>query len=1106
MTLAESILNLLNEKPGLKAKEIASALNITEKGDVNSVLYGALKGKVRQDASYRWWPIKAEDGASSGGKEKPARANTLLSRLCQYYLECLNQDDLSGITVFASSKFDLDYVELDGLPLSGQNQYLSSDAVRKLVRKANRERSRQILLFGYPAKLIHIKTLKWEGYKVAPLFLFPVIQDGGSLRLSEDLPQINFSALKSYGMGTENILEEFLQLSEDLGLSDPNAEMPDVDELVMRFKELRPDWAWNEPLDPKNINKIPPLSEVTNPGIYNRAVILSAEASAYTQGLESELSKLQYVAESDYGNTALGLWLKTSSQLKSPLPPDQPLLEILQLNSEQRDAVKSSLSNPLTIITGPPGTGKSQVVSSILINAAWQGKRVLFASKNNKAVDVVEARVNSFGPRPVLLRVGNRQYQSKLVSFLVSLLSSISRPGDENEYEDLLEQHKGFCDQYARLELELEKTINLRNQLDQYERDVEEIRNRMSPELFASFRILNVVESQKVLSRFYGAVDQANQKKQNFICKLLWRSLKKKRYENLMRAANESLAVIESLGLKCPEAVPGGQGGECWVAFREELSQRMQAAEKVRRYFGRLEELNNARGLESIAEEKRKIVEQLCRTSAALWLVWLRLLPNRLSEVEREALREYSSLLEMIVRADEEERPLDRKLFQKYYQLLPRITSIVSCWAVTSLAAKGKIPLEPGFFDLVVVDEASQCDIASAIPLLYRAKRAVIIGDPKQLRHICRMTARQDAALLAKFDLLDDYAKWGYSGNSLFDLASGICQTGDIVSLRDHHRSHSDIISFSNAHFYENSLRIATDYRLLKRPFAEGPAVRWIDVKGKVVRPADGGAINDIEARAVVTEIERLVLHQKYKGSIGVVSPFRGQANRIRDLVTQNDALAVALNQDFMVETVHKFQGDERDVMIFSPTISQGTPEGAKGFLRHYPNLFNVAVTRARAALIVVGDQVEVLNSNIDYLSKFADHVSKINSQQAQKAQYEGPVLGPDYPSVARPELVSDWERVLYRKLFSCGIRTIPQYNVEKYLLDFAVIHNDRKLNIEVDGEMYHRNWNGELCRADQIRNQRLIELGWDVMRFWVYQVRDDMPGCIARVQRWISK
>src|SRR2546428_279259 len=99
-----------------------------------------------------------------------------------------------------------------------------------------------------------------------------------------------------------------------------------------------------------------------------------------------------------------------------------------------------------------------------------------------------------------------------------------------------------------------------------------------------------------------------------------------------------------------------------------------------------------------------------------------------------------------------------------------------------------------------------------------------------------------------------------------------------------------------------------------------------------------------------------------------------------------------------------------------------------------------------------------------------------------------------------------EWERVLYRALYQAGIRTIPQYTEEKYILDLAMLIGERRLDIEVDGERYHRAWDGELCRRDQLRSLRLIELGWDVMRFWVYQVRDDLGGCVAHVRQWIAQ
>ncbi len=146
--------------------------------------------------------------------------------------------------------------------------------------------------------------------------------------------------------------------------------------------------------------------------------------------------------------------------------------------------------------------------------------------------------------------------------------------------------------------------------------------------------------------------------------------------------------------------------------------------------------------------------------------------------------------------------------------------------------------------------------------------------------------------MLAAHGLAEGRAAWAYSVNSLFDLARRQCRYEDIVNLRDHHRSHRDIIAFSNRHFYRGGLRIATDHESLNRPQGTGPAVRWVDMRGQVVRPAGGGALNTTEAAAVVAEVRKLSITEGYNGAIGVVTPFRAQANRIRTLVHQDQELS----------------------------------------------------------------------------------------------------------------------------------------------------------------------------------------------------------------------
>src|SRR5690606_19728873 len=109
----------------------------------------------------------------------------------------------------------------------------------------------------------------------------------------------------------------------------------------------------------------------------------------------------------------------------------------------------------------------------------------------------------------------------------------------------------------------------------------------------------------------------------------------------------------------------------------------------------------------------------------------------------------------------------------------------------------------------------------------------------------------QDRHILEKDELEDNYMGLSYSATSLFMLASSQSKMENVVVLRDHHRSHADIINYSNKFFYEDTLRVATKYENLKSILNE-PAVRWIDVKGKCVRPETGSSYNDKEAEQVV--------------------------------------------------------------------------------------------------------------------------------------------------------------------------------------------------------------------------------------------------------------
>ncbi|WP_298165310.1 AAA domain-containing protein [Novosphingobium sp.] len=1104
--LENQIIAALKGKPGQKAGELAQALGV-DRAQVNKALYGPLKGRVAQDRAYRWHITAAASRVPSTPSDDATElADTDLAKLCRYYLACLGYDD-TGVSTFLTSKFgDPDYLEVRSLPAT-PDALQESEAARRMLGRKRAEQGRYGLYLGYPTHIARLRSRKsdWEGHMVEPLLLFPIEQNStGNLMVDLAYPIINQKPFQAFTNAERDmIMNELVQLEKELGIGDSEGRA-DIDEIAMRLQAVRPEWPWREEIDPEGLDTDRvPMADLSETGIYNRAVIIMAEKSPFTQGLEKELRDLASLPERDYVNTALGRWLKNQKLDETETTVSMPLVQVLPMNSEQRQAVAAALTQPVTIITGPPGTGKSQVVTNLLINAAWSGKRVLFASKNNKAVDVVETRVNALGPRPILLRVGAQAYQARLAEYMLALLSTTTSRSEVEEFAEAKGIHERLLAEHTKLADETNRFIELRNRIDQLEQLAEIAREHLGADLFAASKDIDRVGLQSLLSELSTAVRRADRSKASAPLRMLWPFVRGGRFRALATTKSAVASQFGAIGVALPADPRSDADIAAFHNAIDKSTSRLDDLAKAADYLVALQELQHSRSLEDIAKSERKVLDSIARQSQSLWKLWLRLQPSRLSVADRQELGKYTAILKMVMEAGDQGQ-LSRQVYAKYSEMLRKVSHLLPCWAVTSLSARGRIPLEPGIFDVVVFDEASQCDIASALPLLYRAKSVVIIGDPKQLSHISGLQRGQDQALLEKYDLLDGFPHWAYSHQSLFGLGATQVAGAGVVSLVDHHRSHSDIISFSNKEFYEERLRVATRYDDLKSPNRAEPGIRWVDVRGLASRPAAGGAVNTIEAKAVVEVMRDLVLKNGYRGSLGVVTPFRAQANMITQLVNQDKALLAELvTRGFLADTVHKFQGDERDVMLFSPVVAGGLPAGAQGFLRSNGNLFNVAITRARAQLIVVGDRAACSSCDIGYLARFASYAASLEHATAVEVDARQSQLGAAYPQIARPEMVSDWEREFYVAAYSAGISLIPQYAIEKYVVDFLLTFGQRSLAIEIDGERYHRNWTGELCRRDQIRNQRLIELGYDVMRFWVYEVRDDLGGCLARIKQW---
>ncbi|BCJ42135.1 hypothetical protein GCM10010168_64870 [Actinoplanes ianthinogenes] len=295
-------------------------------------------------------------------------------------------------------------------------------------------------------------------------------------------------------------------------------------------------------------------------------------------------------------------------------------------------------------------------------------------------------------------------------------------------------------------------------------------------------------------------------------------------------------------------------------------------------------------------------------------------------------------------RADEMAKPDGRS-----WSYLPELLSAVPGWATTAMSARRLKP-EAGLFDLVIIDEAAQCTVPAILPMLYRAKRALIIGDPRQLAPVVDLADTDDRSEQARAGLGQEWLtdrRLTYRGHSAYEAFA--TAAGGTVLLNEHYRCHPEIVEAPNRVVYQNRLTVLTDPARLAAP-AE-PATRWVDVPGHFTRGATGSGRNADEVQAVVGEVQRL--RKDYPdASIGVVTPLAEQ-QRALDRALQD----VDLGADLLCATIHKFQGSEKDIMVISPVGAQGISDRTRGWLVNETNLWNVAITRARSQLIVVGDR-----------------------------------------------------------------------------------------------------------------------------------------------------
>jgi hypothetical protein len=253
-------------------------------------------------------------------------------------------------------------------------------------------------------------------------------------------------------------------------------------------------------------------------------------------------------------------------------------------------------------------------------------------------------------------------------------------------------------------------------------------------------------------------------------------------------------------------------------------------------------------------------------------------------------------------------------------------------------------------FDLVIIDEASQCSIPSIVPLLFRARRALVIGDAMQLPPVITLPVETDGILRGRHDISGHWLgenRLSPVRHSAFAAAEQAA--GGSLLLDEHYRCHPEIAAIPNRLFYQGKLRVLTDIR--NRPHLNKLPILWSHVQGQAERGPNGTSWqNLIEAHQVVRCVKKALDELPETATIGVVTPYKPQADALQRTLREVEARV-------RVGTAHKFQGGERDVMVLSLVAADNVQPRAFDWADQQRELWNVAITRARSHLIVVGDE-----------------------------------------------------------------------------------------------------------------------------------------------------
>lgn len=285
---------------------------------------------------------------------------------------------------------------------------------------------------------------------------------------------------------------------------------------------------------------------------------------------------------------------------------------------------------------------------------------------------------------------------------------------------------------------------------------------------------------------------------------------------------------------------------------------------------------------------------------------------------------------------------IESKSFDSFKEMMGTrsgMAQIIDCFPIifsTNISCM-KLGDKSTIFDLLIMEEASQCNVAVSLIPIARAHRACFIGDQNQLRPVIVLSEEKNELYKKSFDIPQAYC---YRNNSILTTYLSVDSLSKFILLKKHYRCAKKIIDFSNKKYYGEELEIETKSKSIE-------PLKLIDVRNTVTNGRNT-AVNEIDI--VIDEVRK----SSNQDEVAVITPFKNQEKLLRHSLDMHGFY------DVKVGTIHTFQGDERDKIIVSSAITDETSQGAFDWVKNNHELINVMTTRPRDQLILISDTQRV--------------------------------------------------------------------------------------------------------------------------------------------------